>query len=190
MPKIDLDIIPQRNTTAIRRRSTRPSRAAGCAALAPATGLSGMGVSHVVLKPGAWSSQRHWHDGEDEFLVMLSGEAVLVEDEGETILRPGDCAAWPKGVRNGHHLINRSESDCAFCASAPATARRAAPIRTSTWCSRRLAISIATARLMRRAASPDGGARQAGSKRGITQSSRAASPYHEAMNGWARTASI
>ena len=82
--------------------------------LAPATGLTDFGVSHVVLKPGAWSSQRHWHDGEDEFLVMLSGEAVLAEDDGQTLLRPGDCAAWPKGSTNGHHLRNESDRDCAF----------------------------------------------------------------------------
>ena len=56
------------------------------------------GVSHVVLEPGGISSQRHWHEGEDEFVVMLEGEAVLVEDEGETVLRAGDCAAFPKGV--------------------------------------------------------------------------------------------
>ena len=79
-------------------------------------GLSEMGVSHVVLKPGAWTSQRHWHALEDELLVMLSGEAVLVEDDGETVLRPGDVAAWPKGVRNGHTLQNRGETDCAILA--------------------------------------------------------------------------
>ena len=67
-----------------------------------------------MLKPGAWSSQRHWHDGEDEFLVMLAGEAVLVEDGGRTLLRAGDCAAWPKGSTNGHHLRNESGADCAF----------------------------------------------------------------------------
>ena len=60
-----------------------------------------------MLEPGAWSSQRHWHEGEDELLVMLEGEAVLVEDDGETVLRAGDIAAWPKGVANGHHLVNR-----------------------------------------------------------------------------------
>ncbi len=68
----------------------------------------------MTLKPGAWSSQRHWHDGEDEFLVMVSGEAVLVEDEGRTPLKPGDCAAFPAGVKNGHHLRNESDSDCVF----------------------------------------------------------------------------
>ena len=75
-----------------------------------------MGASHVVLKPGAWSSQRHWHRGEDELLVMLTGEAVLIEDGGSTVLGPGDVCAWPKGVENGHHLINKSDADCSFVA--------------------------------------------------------------------------
>ncbi len=72
-----------------------------------------------MLEPGAWSSQRHWHEGEDELLVMLSGGAVLVEDDGETDVGPGDILAWPAGVRNGHHLINRSSEPCSFvCVSA------------------------------------------------------------------------
>jgi uncharacterized cupin superfamily protein len=75
-----------------------------------------MGASHVVLKPGAWTSQRHWHALEDELLVVLSGEAVLVEDGGETVLRAGDIAAWPKGTENGHHLQNRSDADCSLIA--------------------------------------------------------------------------
>ncbi|MEO7787142.1 MAG: cupin domain-containing protein, partial [Sphingomicrobium sp.] len=84
--------------------------------LSPATGLTDFGASHVTLKPGAWSSQRHWHEGEDELVVMLAGEAVLIEDAGETVLRRGDIAAFAKGVRNGHHLVNRSEADCVFVA--------------------------------------------------------------------------
>jgi uncharacterized cupin superfamily protein len=69
-----------------------------------------------VLDPGGVSSQRHWHEGIDEFVVMLEGEAVLVEDEGETLLRPGDCAAFPKDVPNGHYLVNRSDAPCTFVA--------------------------------------------------------------------------
>ncbi|MBL0925426.1 MAG: cupin domain-containing protein, partial [Sphingomonadaceae bacterium] len=84
--------------------------------LAPAGGLTQIGASHVVLKPGAWSSQRHWHEGEDELVIMLSGEAVLIEDDGETVMRAGDIAAWPAGVRNGHHLVNRTDTDCVFVA--------------------------------------------------------------------------
>jgi len=84
--------------------------------LAPPSDISMFGASHVVLKPGAWSSQRHWHDGEDELVIMLSGEAVLVDDDGETILRSGDIVAFPAGDANGHHLQNRSNADCVFVA--------------------------------------------------------------------------
>jgi uncharacterized cupin superfamily protein len=90
--------------------------------LAPAAGLSDFGVSHVRLEPGGVSSQRHWHEGEDEFVVMLQGEAVLVEDDGETVLRPGDCAAFPKGVPNGHQLSNRGDAPCVFIAVGRTTA--------------------------------------------------------------------
>ncbi len=98
MPKVDLEVHradqPHRLSAAVRRGGAGPLVPA--ARRRPA-GLTDFGVSHVALKPGAWSSQRHWHDGEDEFLVMLTGEAVLVEDDGRTVLRAGDCAAWPKG---------------------------------------------------------------------------------------------
>jgi len=114
MPKVDLESIEQVNRTGYPPPFNQDVARRWYRRLAPATGLTDFGASHVVLKPGAWSSQRHWHDGEDEFLVMLSGEAVLVEDEGRTILGAGDIAAWPKGTGNGHHLRNESESDCSF----------------------------------------------------------------------------
>jgi uncharacterized cupin superfamily protein len=114
MPKVDLESIEQVNRTGYPPPFNEDVAGRWYRRLAPATGLTDFGASHVVLKPGAWSSQRHWHDGEDEFLVMLMGEAVLVEDEGRTILRAGDIAAWPKGTGNGHHLRNESESDCSF----------------------------------------------------------------------------
>lgn len=116
MPKLDLDSIPQVCKT------DYPARFAGVVAgrryrrLAPASGLTHMGVSQVVLKPGAQSAQRHWHDGEDEFVVMVSGEAVLVDDTGEYPMRAGDCAAFPGGERNGHMLVNRTTADCVFIA--------------------------------------------------------------------------
>ena len=60
------------------------------------------------LPAGAWSSQRHWHEREDEFVWVVSGEVVLVEDEGETLLVAGDCAGFKHGVPNGHRIENRS----------------------------------------------------------------------------------
>jgi uncharacterized cupin superfamily protein len=116
MPKIDLESIEQINRTGYPPPYSEPMAKRHYRRLAPATGLTDFGVSHVVLEPGGISSQRHWHEGEDEFAVMIDGEAVLVEDEGETLLRPGDCCAWAKGVANGHHLINRSDRPCTFIA--------------------------------------------------------------------------
>jgi len=114
MPKIDFDSIPQTNRTGYPPPFDRDVAGRWQRRLAPATGLTRFGVTHVVLKPGAWSSQRHWHAGEDEFLVLLSGEAVLVDDQGEHVLRPGDCCAFPMNDGNGHHLQNRGAEDCAF----------------------------------------------------------------------------
>lgn len=119
MPKLDPDAIPPSNRTGYPEPFDAAVAGRWWRRLAPAGGLTEMGASHVVLKPGAWSSQRHWHDDEDELLIMLSGEAVLVEDGGRTVLRPGDICAWPKGIANGHHLINESAADCSFvCVSA------------------------------------------------------------------------
>lgn len=116
MPKLDLDTIPQTNATGYPPEYAGPVAGRWYRRLAPPGGLSDYGVSHVTLEPGAWSSQRHWHEGEDEFVVILAGEAVLVDDSGETVMRAGDCAAFPKGDGNGHVLQNRSDADCVFVA--------------------------------------------------------------------------
>lgn len=116
MPKLDLDSLPQANATGYPAPFDVPIAGRWYRRLAPAGGLTEMGASHVVLKPGGWSSQRHWHDHEDELLVMLTGEAVLIEDAGRTVLHPGDICAWPKGVKNGHHIVNESDADCSFVA--------------------------------------------------------------------------
>jgi uncharacterized cupin superfamily protein len=79
--------------------------------LGDAAGLTDFGVNLLRLPAGAWSSQRHWHSAEDEFVYVLEGEAVLVTDSGEEILRAGDCAGFKAGSRDGHHLQNRSSRD-------------------------------------------------------------------------------
>jgi uncharacterized cupin superfamily protein len=116
MPKIDLSQIPESNRTGYPPPFNEAVAGRWYRRLAPATGLTEFGVSFVRLEPGAWSSQRHWHESEDEFLVMLSGAAVLIDDQGEHALAPGDCVAFPKGEPNGHHVVNRSEADCTFLA--------------------------------------------------------------------------
>jgi uncharacterized cupin superfamily protein len=116
MPRLDLDTIEQTNRTGYPPPYGKAVAGRFYRRLAPAAGIADFGASHVVLKPGAMSSQRHWHEGEDELVVMIEGEAVLVEETGETVMRPGDIAAFPKGVANGHHLVNRSGADCVFVA--------------------------------------------------------------------------
>ena len=89
----------------------RPCRARERTKLGDAAGLTQFGVNLLRLPPGAWSSQRHWHTGEDEFVYVLSGEVVLVTDGGEEILGAGDAAGFPAGDTNGHCLQNRSNRE-------------------------------------------------------------------------------
>ena len=79
--------------------------------LGDAAVLTDFGVNLLRLPPGAWSSQRHWHSAEDEFAYVLEGEVVLVTDTAEEILRSGDCAGFKAGVKDGHHLQNRSNQE-------------------------------------------------------------------------------
>lgn len=116
MPKLELSSIPQSNATGYPPPYDREVAGRWYRRLAPVAGLTLLGASHVTLKPGAWSSQRHWHNSEDELVIMLAGEAVLVEDGGESTVRAGDILAWKAGDPNGHHLQNRSAEDCVFVA--------------------------------------------------------------------------
>jgi uncharacterized cupin superfamily protein len=114
MPKLDLDAIPQTNATGYPPEYAGQVDGRWYRRLSPVAGLVDFGASHVTLRPGAWSGQRHWHENEDELLVMITGEAVLHDDSGRTLLRPGDVAAFPKNDGNGHCLINESGQDCVF----------------------------------------------------------------------------
>lgn len=119
MPKIEIDSLEQTNQTGYPPPFDKEVAGRWQRKVGEAAGLTELGARHVILDPGAWSSQRHWHEGEDELLVMLSGRAILVEDDGETELVAGDVVAWAKGIANGHHLINRSSEPCSFiCVSA------------------------------------------------------------------------
>lgn len=108
MPKLDLSAIPLRQGSAYPAPFNERARQRLKQALGQAGGLTDIGVNLTRLFPGEWSSQRHWHTEEDEFVFVLEGEVTLITDAGEESLRAGECAAFPKGVANGHHLINRS----------------------------------------------------------------------------------
>jgi uncharacterized cupin superfamily protein len=111
MPKVDIDKIPLDAATNYPPPFNKAVEGRARKRLARAAGLTQFGVNICTLKPGAASSQRHWHETEDEFVYVLEGEVVLCEDGGETVLKPGDAAAWKAGVANGHCLINRSGRD-------------------------------------------------------------------------------
>ena len=111
MPRIDLSTAPRRGGSRYPAPMNEPCKERSWIELASSAGLTLVGVNLLTLPAGQWSSQRHWHLDEDEFVWVVSGEVVLVEDAGETVLRAGDCAAWKAGVADGHHLQNRSGAD-------------------------------------------------------------------------------
>jgi uncharacterized cupin superfamily protein len=108
MKKIDLASIPVNRGSSYPSPFDRPLAETGRQSLARPQGLHAFGVNLKVMPPGSWSSQRHWHSHEDEFVWVVEGELTLVTDAGEEILRAGDCAAFKADDPDGHHLINKS----------------------------------------------------------------------------------
>jgi uncharacterized cupin superfamily protein len=111
MPKIDIDALPVRSGSGYPAPFDQPCLGRTRRALGNAVGIDQFGVNLQRLAPGAWTSQRHWHTTEDELVWVVEGEVVLVTDEGEEVLRPGDCAGFKAGVPNGHHIQNRSDRE-------------------------------------------------------------------------------
>ena len=109
--KIDIDAAPTRFGTGYPAPYDAVCAGRRRWKLGDAAGLTQFGVNLLRLPPGQWSSQRHWHTAEDEFVYVLEGQVVLVTDAGEEVLRPGDCVGFKAGDPNGHHLQNRSGGD-------------------------------------------------------------------------------
>ena len=82
--------------------------------LGDACGLTKFGVNLVTLNPRVQSALRHWHTQDDEFVYVLTGELVLVNNDGEQVLGPGMCAGYPGGKRDAHHFINRSAAPATY----------------------------------------------------------------------------
>jgi uncharacterized cupin superfamily protein len=114
MPKIDIDKLPAESVTNYPDPFWQPLEGRSRKRLGNAVGLSQFGVNLATLRPGAWSSQRHWHRNEDEFVYVLSGELVLCENHSETVLKAGDAAGWKADGKNGHCLINRTQRDAVY----------------------------------------------------------------------------
>lgn len=110
MPKIDIGSSRRRTGSSYPAPFGLPCAARVRHRLGDAGGLADFGVNLLELPTGAWSSQRHWHSAEDEFVWVLEGDVTLIDDAGEHVLHAGDCAAFPKGDANGHHFVNRSNA--------------------------------------------------------------------------------
>ena len=111
MKKLNTDAIPTESGCNYPPPFDAPCLGSTWHRLGRAAGLTAFGVNLSRIPPGVWSSQRHWHTHEDEFVMVLEGELILVTDSGEETFGPGDCAAFKAGDRDGHHLINRSNRD-------------------------------------------------------------------------------
>ncbi len=120
MPKLNLDAV-----AAVKGSDYPPSFAAAASDrlvrdLTAAAGLTDFVATHVTIPPGGWSSQRHWHEGEDEIVVILSGTATLVDNAGEHPLNAGDVAVFRRGEADAHHLRNLGDAPCVvFAVSLP-----------------------------------------------------------------------
>jgi uncharacterized cupin superfamily protein len=114
MPKIDIAMLAVDSRTNYPAPFDRVVRGRERKRLGNAAGLDQFGVNLTTLKPGAASALRHWHEMEDELVYMLEGEVVLIEDTGETVLKPGDAAGFKANDRNGHHLVNRTGRDAVY----------------------------------------------------------------------------
>ena len=114
MPKIDIAkaVVRTKGVYPQPYRSSTEGREK--AALGNVAALTQFGVNLTLLKPGAASALRHWHEQEDEFIYVLEGELTLIEDGGETVLKPGDCAGFKAGTSNGHQLVNKSSRDARY----------------------------------------------------------------------------
>lgn len=114
MPKIIVSEVKQRKGSSYPSPFEEVAQNRIKQALGDAGGLVDFGVNITQLPPGEWSSQRHWHSEEDEFVYIISGTVSLITDEGEQCLKAGDFAAFPKNTPNGHHLINKSQETAVY----------------------------------------------------------------------------
>ena len=109
MKRIDLSAVPAQVDSNYPTPFDEPCNAQSSQRLGRHAGLTRFGVNLTEVAPGAWTSQRHWHSHEDEFVWVVEGELTLITDAGEEVLRAGDCAAFRRGDPDGHHLVNKTD---------------------------------------------------------------------------------
>ena len=110
MPKIDIEGMEWKGGTGYPVLFQAGTRGRSRKRLGNVADLTQFGVNLCRLEPGSQTALRHWHENEDEFVFVLEGEVLLIEDDGETVMRPGDAAGFKAGIANGHHFVNRSSN--------------------------------------------------------------------------------
>jgi uncharacterized cupin superfamily protein len=133
IPVLDPASVEPRRGAAYPEHLRGPFAAREKRALGDPLGLTSFGVNLTRLPPGTASALRHWHSLEDEFVMVLEGEATLVTEAGEKVLGPRMVAGFPKGKADGHHLVNRSSRDVVYLESGIAALATTSLIRTTTW---------------------------------------------------------
>jgi len=114
MPKIDIAKIPAQRIASYPNEFAQVIAGREKRRIGDAAGLTQFGVNITRIEAGSASALRHWHEQEDEFIYMLDGELVLQENDGETVLRPGDAAGFKAGSGVAHCLINRTARDALY----------------------------------------------------------------------------
>jgi uncharacterized cupin superfamily protein len=114
MPKVDIAKVPVRSGTFYPAEFQAECTGRHKQALGDVIGLTQFGVNITRISPGAASSLRHYHEQEDEFIYVLEGELVLIENDGEFVLKAGDAAGFKANSGNAHRLVNRSDKDAVY----------------------------------------------------------------------------
>lgn len=110
MPKIDLTVLEEKSGSTYPAPFDEPCLNRKHISPGDAGGLTQFGAHIMTLEPGAWSSQRHWHSAEDEFVYIINGHPTFIDDAGRQLLSPGDVTTHKAGESNGHHMINETQS--------------------------------------------------------------------------------
>jgi uncharacterized cupin superfamily protein len=107
-------MIVRRGSAPTKHRTDANFGAVETVGISVAGGIQQYGAYVETLQPGARSSMRHWHEKEDEFVYVVSGQVTIIENDGPHVLLPGDAACWPAGVPNAHHVVNQSAEPCSY----------------------------------------------------------------------------
>ncbi len=113
-PALDPEEVAARQGSSYPEAFREPCRTRIKRALGDALGLTNFGVNLVILPPGAWSAQRHWHSHEDEFVYVVEGELTLITEDGEQALGAGQVAGFPADKADGHHLVNKGTTPATY----------------------------------------------------------------------------